>query len=52
MYDQNGVELHKLSNHIEPTRLEFLPFHWLLASVVSTFDRDPYPITILKVSLM
>lgn len=25
--------MHKLTNHIEPTRLEFLPFHWLLASV-------------------
>ncbi|KAI5119540.1 hypothetical protein M0805_008526 [Coniferiporia weirii] len=33
IYDQNGVELHKLSNHIEPTLLEFLPYHWLLASV-------------------
>ncbi|EJD08528.1 BING4CT-domain-containing protein [Fomitiporia mediterranea MF3/22] len=33
IYDQNGVELHKLKNHVEPTRLEFLPYHWLLASV-------------------
>lgn len=33
MYDQNGVELHKLTSHIEPTRLEFLPYHWLLASI-------------------
>ncbi|KAH8109904.1 BING4CT-domain-containing protein [Phellopilus nigrolimitatus] len=33
IYDQNGVELHKLSHHLEPTRLEFLPYHWLLASV-------------------
>ncbi len=33
MYDKNGVELHRLSHHIEPTRLEFLPYHWLLVSV-------------------
>ena len=34
IYDRDGVELHQLKSHIEPTRLEFLPFHWLLASVV------------------
>ncbi|CAK5262201.1 unnamed protein product [Mycena citricolor] len=33
IYDRDGVELHCLKAHIEPTRLEFLPFHWLLASV-------------------
>ncbi|KAH9949714.1 BING4CT-domain-containing protein [Amylocystis lapponica] len=33
IYDRDGVELHKLKSHIEPTRLEFLPFHWLLASI-------------------
>ncbi|KAI0725300.1 BING4CT-domain-containing protein [Fomitopsis betulina] len=33
IYDRDGVELHQLKSHIEPTRLEFLPFHWLLASV-------------------
>lgn len=36
IYDRNGVELHRLKSHVEPTRLEFLPYHWLLASVVST----------------
>ena len=35
IYDRNGVELHRLKSHVEPTRLEFLPYHWLLASVVS-----------------
>ncbi|TDL19025.1 BING4CT-domain-containing protein [Rickenella mellea] len=33
IYDQDGVELHRLSAHVEPTRLEFLPYHWLLASI-------------------
>lgn len=35
IYDRDGVELHQLKSHIEPTRLEFLPYHWLLASIVS-----------------
>jgi hypothetical protein len=34
IYDRDGVELHRLKSHLEPTRLEFLPFHWLLASIV------------------
>ncbi|KAF5346513.1 hypothetical protein D9756_010054 [Leucocoprinus leucothites] len=33
IYDRDGVELHCLRSHVEPTRLEFLPYHWLLASV-------------------
>ncbi|KAJ5594905.1 uncharacterized protein N7459_001113 [Penicillium hispanicum] len=32
IYDQNGVELHCLSKHLEPLFLEFLPYHFLLAS--------------------
>lgn len=35
IYDQAGVELHCLDKHIEATNLEFLPYHFLLASVVS-----------------
>ncbi|KAH7890330.1 WD40-repeat-containing domain protein [Phlebopus sp. FC_14] len=35
-YDRDGVELHRLKAHIEPTRLEFLPYHWLLASIGNT----------------
>ncbi|KAJ5899338.1 hypothetical protein N7495_004082 [Penicillium taxi] len=33
IYDHNGVELHCLSRHLEPLYLEFLPYHFLLASV-------------------
>ncbi|KAF8836563.1 BING4CT-domain-containing protein [Paxillus ammoniavirescens] len=36
IYDRDGVELHRLKAHVEPTRLEFLPYHWLLASVGNT----------------
>lgn len=44
IYDRNGVELHRLKSHIEPTRLEFLPYHWLLASVVSTLVTTSVPL--------
>jgi U3 small nucleolar RNA-associated protein 7 len=33
IYDQDGVELHRLKAHVDVTRLEFLPYHWLLVSV-------------------
>jgi U3 small nucleolar RNA-associated protein 7 len=33
VYDNKGVEVHKLKHHVEPMRLEFLPYHLLLASV-------------------
>lgn len=32
MYDNNGVELHKLKSHLEPAHLEFLPYHYLLVT--------------------
>lgn len=35
IYDRDGVEVHRLSNIIDPLRLEFLPYHWLLVAVVS-----------------
>lgn len=33
IYDNNGTEIHQLKDHIDPCRLQFLPYHWLLASV-------------------
>lgn len=53
IYDRNGVELHRLKSHIEPTRLEFLPYHWLLASVVSTLVAPlvPLPTSLNRVTL-
>jgi U3 small nucleolar RNA-associated protein 7 len=32
IYDHAGVELHCLQKHVEATHLEFLPYHFLLAS--------------------
>jgi len=33
LYDDNGVELHELLDHVEPTALEFLPYHFLLVTI-------------------
>ena len=36
IYDKSGMEIHCLRNHLEPLKLEFLPYHFLLASVGRT----------------
>ncbi len=33
IYDNHGTEIHRLSDHNDPFALQFLPYHWLLASV-------------------
>eukprot|EP00977_Amphora_coffeiformis_P027223 scaffold34596_cov222-Amphora_coffeaeformis.AAC.8 len=33
IYDHNGAEIHRLGDHSDPMALEFLPYHWLLASI-------------------
>jgi U3 small nucleolar RNA-associated protein 7 len=33
IYDNAGVEIHRLDDHVDPFCLDFLPYHWLLVSV-------------------
>lgn len=33
IYDSTGMEIHCMKNHMQPLALEFLPYHFLLASI-------------------
>mmetsp|Transcript_28817 Transcript_28817/g.46599 ORF Transcript_28817/g.46599 Transcript_28817/m.46599 type:complete len:579 (-) Transcript_28817:19-1755(-) len=33
IYDEHGAEVHRLKSHIRPDRLQYLPYHFLLASI-------------------
>jgi U3 small nucleolar RNA-associated protein 7 len=33
IYDDKGAEIHQLNDHIDPFVVDFLPYHWLLASI-------------------
>lgn len=33
VYDSSGAEVHCMKQHLEPRRLEFLPYHFLLSSI-------------------
>lgn len=35
IYDKDGLEIHQLRNHVEVNKMEFLPYHFLLATIVS-----------------
>ena len=33
IYDHHGVEIHNLDQHVDVTHMEFLPYHYLLATI-------------------
>ena len=43
IYDSTGMEIHCLRKHVEVNKLEFLPYHFLLVSVVSFIDLLSLP---------
>lgn len=45
IYDKTGTEIHCLRNHIEVTKMDFLPYHFLLTTIVSCRSRAIFPWT-------
>lgn len=43
IYDQNGIELHCLRRQLEVESLHFLPYHFLLTSIVSDLSQRIFP---------
>ena len=41
IYDNNGIEIHRLKSHLEPFKTEYLPYHYLL-STCSKLGMDKY----------
>jgi len=41
IYDKDGLEVHQLRQHIEVNQMEFLPYHFLLATIVSFPNLSP-----------
>lgn len=38
IYDKAGLEVHQLRSHLEVNQMEFLPYHFLLATIVRSFS--------------